>query len=77
MKAFGEVDGTMDYMDNSLLKTNVEVLIKNGTDFSAIGDDVYGNYVEKVNNTSIKFAKGAEGKTFKINVKLTNAKKDN
>lgn len=77
MKAFGEVDGTMDYMDNSLLKTNVEVLIKNGTDFSVIGDDVYGNYVEKVNNTSIKFAKGAEGKTFKINVKLTNAKKDN
>ncbi len=77
MKAFGEVDGTMDYMDNSLLKTNVEVLIKNGTDFSVIGDDVYGNYVEQVNNTSIKFAKGAEGKTFKINVKLTNAKKDN
>lgn len=77
MKAFGEVDGTMDYMDNSLLKTNVEVLIKNGTDFSAIGDDVYGDYVEKVNNTSIKFAKGAEGKTFKINVKITNAKKDN
>lgn len=77
MKAFGEVDGTMDYMDNSLLKTNIEVLIKNGTDFSAIGDDVYSNYVEKVNNTSIKFAKGAEGKTFKINVKLTNAKKDN
>lgn len=77
MKAFGEVDGTADYMDNSLLKTNVEVLIKNGTDFSAIGDDVYGDYVEKVNNTSIKFAKGAEGKTFKINVKITNAKKDN
>lgn len=75
MKAYGIVDDEPGLFDNNLLKTKVDVLIKNGAEFSAIGDDVYSTYIEKVNNTSIEFAQGAVGKTFKITVTITNAKK--
>lgn len=75
MKAYGIVNDEPGLFDNNLLKTKVDVLIKNGTEFSAIGDDVYSTYIEKVNNTSIDFAQGAVGKTFKITVTITNAKK--
>lgn len=75
MKAYGIVNDEPGLFDNNLLKTKVDVLIKNGTEFSAIGDDVYSTYIDKVNNTSIDFAQGAVGKTFKITVTITNAKK--